>query len=342
MSSPRNLDMEGRRLRMLLSVAAGALLLALAGVQVREYQRDWRRVQRGFAPFDKRPSASSGIRQINACTQAVDRCPTCHLGMGRPELADAEIPLPYRGHGPGIGKHDPNVIGCTACHGGQGRVLDSIVSHAHPKGIGPDPLMTSPHIQASCVRCHVPGEKPGQERLVAGARIYAALGCPVCHPLVDQGKGGWDFGPDLTAINRPTPAEYETSILEPTANFAGSTMPSFKLALEADEVAMESLLIYLESLTLPRAAGCNAAPKASGRVESPCADCHAGDAGKASGRMKHACPFIRARADELACHRCHAETVPEPGIRNGYCPLISKHRDACVLCHTDLREGRRP
>jgi hypothetical protein len=338
------LERDCRRLRIVMILSSGALLVALVVVGLHGFNRPWRAVQRQFTAVDaKTVSPFTGIRQYTACTGAVDRCPTCHSGMARRDLSRADIPLPYRSHGPGIGTHRPEKVGCTACHGGQGRVLDKDGSHAHPDGTGQDPLMTQPHIQASCARCHVPGEKAGQERLVEGAAVYAALGCPVCHPLVDGGKGGWDFGPDLTAIRRKTLDAYRTSLLDPTANFAGSTMPSFRLALENEAKAMESLLIYLESLPLPKVETCGNRQRSLGLIQAPCADCHAGASGRAGGRMIHRCPYLLNRKEELRCGQCHRETVPRTETYGGYCPFITRHRDACSICHADLREeGGKP
>lgn len=193
--------------------------------------------------------------------------------------------------------------------------------------------MTEPHIQASCARCHLPGEKPGQARLLQGAELYAGLGCAVCHPLTEDGLGGFDFGPDLRTIGRRSPAYLETSLIEPAANFAGSTMPSFALALRSSPDELTSLVIYLESLALSRLGTCRDRDGSRSVVTSPCADCHAGPGGAASGRKAHRCPFLLKRKDELTCRNCHSETVPEPGTGRGYCPFIKQHRDACDACH---------
>jgi hypothetical protein len=221
-----------------------------------------------------------------------------------------------------------------------GRALTPQTAHRSPDQSGADPLMTEPHIQASCARCHVPGDKPGQERLVQGAGLYAGLGCPVCHPLTDQGLGGFDFGPNLRAIGQKSPRYLETSLLEPTRNFEGSTMPSFRLSLENDPDATESLVIYLESLVLQRPEACRDRNRTQAEVEAPCADCHAGKEGLAGGRKKHRCPYLISRKQELKCKGCHPDDIPEPGAGNGYCPLIHQHRDACVVCHEGEEKKR--
>ncbi len=193
--------------------------------------------------------------------------------------------------------------------------------------------MREPHIQASCARCHVPGAKPGQERLRQGARLYLGLGCSLCHPLTKGGRGGWDFGPDLTAIGRKDIGYLKTSLIDPAKNFPGSTMPSFRLALEKEIEAMEDLLIYLESLVLERWPDCADKTKHQKLVNGPCADCHDGENGAATGRMKHRCIYLLEGTAELRCGNCHFAGVPPTGPGKGYCPLLRQHRSACAVCH---------
>jgi hypothetical protein len=298
---------------------------------VRVWQRPWRVWQRRFAALTG--EEAPGVQQHITCAGEVDRCPTCHLGTGRGDLAAEAIPLPFRAHGPDIGKHAPGRVGCTACHGGSGRALDPEAAHASPDGRARDPLMTAPHIQASCSRCHLPGERPGQERLLEGARLYAGLGCPGCHPLTEGGRGGWDYGPDLRATGRRKLDYLERSLLEPDANFKGSTMPAFGHALGKAPRALESLVIYLESLVLPSLTECKDKNEQRALVRAPCARCHAGVAGKASGLTGHRCPYLLERKDELRCAGCHASGIPARGAAKGYCPLVAQHRQACAVCH---------
>jgi hypothetical protein len=331
--SERNLKRDHRRWRLLLLLASAALLAVLAAAAWREHNTPWRVLQRQYLETrDRAKDDEMGIRQLVSCDGEVDRCPTCHLEAVRQGPAVSSIPRLFRPHGPGLGHHDPQRMGCSACHGGNGRALNPRASHAAP-GAARDPLMTEPHLQASCARCHVPGDKPGQERLLEGAGLYAGLGCPVCHPLTDQGLGGLDFGPDLRGIGRKSPAYLETSLVDPAANFAGSTMPSFRLALGESEAAMESLVIYLESLALPRARECRDRDRSRSLAEAPCASCHGGEGGRAQGRKTHLCPYLLERKAELRCAGCHPKEIPPPGAGKGYCPLVKQHREACAVCH---------
>ncbi len=340
--SPDELERQHRVLRVSFLVAACALLCVLWLVVIRSGQAPWRGLQERFlGQYAEGEAVDRGvaIRQYFTCAGQIDRCPSCHLGMGRADLAEARVPLPFRAHGPGLGGHPPDRIGCSACHGGVGRALDPLVAHGLAGGERPDPLMREPHIQASCARCHVPGAQPGQERLEQGAMLYLGLGCMLCHPLTDGGRGGLDFGPDLTMIGRKGLDYLKTSLIEPTHNFPGSTMPSFRLSLEQEPEATESLLIYLESLVLDRYPECGTREKSRSLVLRPCSTCHAGRAGVASGRMEHRCTYIRRKSGELRCGICHAPGVPPAGPGAGFCPLMKQHRESCSACHDGAESG---
>jgi hypothetical protein len=334
--SGSELARQHRLLRLSFLVAGCALLCVLALVFVRERQAPWRVLQKQFFSLDRNGAGgghATRIRQYTTCAGEVDRCITCHMGIERADLADATIPLPFRGHGPGRGRHLPDRVGCSACHGGVGRALEPGAAHGRAGHGDADPLMRLPHLQASCARCHVPGAQAGQERLEQGAWLYLGLGCALCHPLGEGGRGGVDFGPDLRTIGRRDPDDLETSLLDPARNFPGSTMPSFRLALEKEPEATESLLIYLESLVLERHAACGTRHTTRSLVTRPCATCHAGERGHAGGRLRHRCTYILKKAGELRCGNCHASGIPPEGRGEGYCPLVREHREACWACH---------
>ena len=181
----------------------------------------------------------------------------------------------------------------------------------------------------------------GTERLLAGARLYSELGCAVCHPLGEGGRGGYDYGPDLRSIGRKSLRYLEMSLSDPAANFADSTMPAFDRAFVHRPEALVDLLIFLESLVLPRSENCSHRGRSDRMVLQPCASCHAGPAGKASGRFEHRCPFIRVRKEELRCANCHPGEIPKASAPDGgFCPRIQQERDRCSLCHEGFL-GRR-
>lgn len=318
-----------------VAVLAGlvALSASLGAWVYRHHNAPWKVSQRAFAAaVGAQGTKLNEILEVRSCDGAADRCVTCHLGIDGAN--PVELPRPFGGHGPGLTGHAARIIGCSACHGGAPRALDDR-AHRLAGSAQRDPLMTEPHVQASCGRCHVPGSVAGTQRLAQGAQLYLGLGCALCHPVGTSGKGGLDYGPDIAAAGRRTPKELKISLFEPEADFKGSTMPSFRLALEPEPTATENLIIFLESLALGRASSCGERDPTQALAMAPCTTCHAGEAGAASGRLTHRCSFIVHRADELRCSRCHASELP-PGSAD--CPVVLAHRSACSVCH-DVRQG---
>ncbi|MBN2498582.1 MAG: hypothetical protein JXR96_28585 [Deltaproteobacteria bacterium] len=337
MSAERDLPTDARRLRIGLLLAACALLTVMVLAAVRALRPGFVEIQARFA--GQVGEAAAGVRQVQSCRGELDRCTTCHLGVEREDLRAAGLPPPFGPHPERLGHHQRAhvEIGCSACHGGVGRALNSDDAHVNAATGERDPLMREPHIQAACARCHLPGEVPGTERLLHGARLYAELGCAVCHPLGREGLGGADYGPDLRTIGRKSLGYLRDSLIDPSANFAGSTMPAFDRSFEDHPEALADLLVYLESLPLEPAPGCRLRERNAGLLAAPCASCHAGTAGNAAGRFRHGCVWIRERRDALRCGRCHPGTVPDPGPDKGFCPRIQQERKACSACHDAAR-----
>jgi mono/diheme cytochrome c family protein len=322
-------DADARRVRWAFLVAALAALAALVAAGLRSSRAEWRRHQRDFvaAGLALEPP---GIVEVRACDGTVDRCTTCHLAMERPDLdGRRDLPPPLSPHPVSLEHHPPHVVGCTSCHGGTGRALDRAAAHAVAGTGEPDPLRGSPDLQASCARCHVPGVA-GSERLARGADLYLRLGCAMCHSLRAGGRGGWDYGPDLRSLGRQGLATLRESVLEPAANFPGSTMPSYAASFAHDPEALDDLLVFVQGLTLEPACWVGGAGELVG---SPCSSCHAGEGGVAAGRMQHRCSHILARRDQLVCSACHSGPLPEAGAFAGFCPMVREHRGACAACH---------
>lgn len=321
-------SIPGRSLRIAIAVAAGALLLALIAVAWRALDPPWRDIQRKAYPADP-----PGVVEIAACAGTLDRCATCHADhdapLGPPRCRAAETLQ---------AQHPPGRFGCSACHGGTARALSPEIAHRMPGTREKDPLLTPPHLEASCGRCHVPARRPGMERLYAGAMKFLELGCLLCHPLEKQGRGSWDFGPDLRALGRLSPRYLGDALLEPTKNFAGSSMPSFAPALADDPAALEALVIFLESLALPRPRECNQRIRADGLLALSCGACHAGEGGAARGAFAHRCDYILHNASRFSCRACHEKTVPAGS--SDACPLLSQERKNCAVCHDEPAGGR--
>ena len=279
------LDRDARRLRVGLLLSALALLGMGALVAVQALEPAWLGYQAAQAPD---PAGRSGILQQSTCAGGLDRCETCHMSIRRNDPKARGLAQPRSAHpDDGVVAHRRPELACSLCHGGTGRALTVEGAHAQPGHVGRDPLMKGPHRQAACARCHLPGSVAGTESLARGAQIYLELGCPVCHPLGSGGLGGADFGPDLRAIGRRSPAYLKTSLLDPAANFSGSTMPAFTRTFDGRPGPLRDLLIDLMGLALERVDSCADVERSSALARAPCATCHAGPAGRAQGRLQH-------------------------------------------------------
>jgi len=331
---------DTRRMRIGLLVGAFLLLVLLAWIGLREARTEWRETQAAFFDLTGDAQHATEIFQDINCTGQTERCSTCHLGARRLDL-DARIPKVYRAHPPSMMRHLERGTGCSTCHGGTGRALESVLAHALHGGRKRDPLLGQPYIQASCARCHLPGAREGMQRLVAGAESYLRLGCLICHPLGAGGRGSWDFGTDLRAGGRLSLAYLKMSLIDPAANFPGSTMPSFKNYFEDDPESLTDVLVFLLSLKIEGAGNCSGESKQIAGVDNSCADCHAGAAGRASGRFVHKCVYIIKHKNLLTCAACHPREIPKPGRGGGRCPVVDRQRANCAVCHM-TSEGSGP
>jgi len=317
---PHDEARDGRRLAVGLLLASSFLLLTLMVAGARSL------------------SEGPEIHQLASALGDVDRCITCHaLAPGSSEPV---------AHPPRWKSHLEAKLGCTACHGGVGRALSREAAHASAPDGPRDPLLRLPGLEAACVRCHPPGV-PGTEGVARGAQTFLRLGCGVCHPLTEDGRGGESFGPDLRRVERKSTEAVREAILEPTKASPGSTMPPFARSFTEADPALDDLLLFLASLSLAPPTRGDLRPRTAPWVAAPCASCHGGKAGHAAGRRRHACTYLLERGPELRCAGCHPAGIPAPeakaGLGDAYCPLVKQHRSACVVCHgeTPVGWGRR-
>jgi hypothetical protein len=277
------------------------------------------------------------IVQQSICTGEQERCQTCHLGIEREER-----------HSPSMARHLAKIgIGCTMCHGGCGRALTVLAAHAQSGTETQEPRLGQPYIQAGCVQCHIPGEKPGMERLVRGANHFLELGCLLCHPLTPDSAGGWDYGTDLLLLGQRSLSSLQNALIDPAANFVGSTMPSFEKTFDADREALQDLLVFLESLQFSALNPlCRNSVLGQSRFFVPCQDCHVQGASLPNPVFSHRCLYLKERREEMECARCHLRsgektsrsTRPQEAVlQAGGCPVLSQHWGGCKVCH---RQGR--
>lgn len=183
-----------RELHRLLRVLAGLTLVfvvLLAWAPAKAWFSEWRDIQLRHVALAATP-IEPGLRQIwRPEVDLVDRCTSCHLGMGQ----DA----PIAGGGPLFGPHpvvhhDVGQMGCTICHLGQGRATTSAAAHGRVKH-WESPMLPRAHLQASCGFCHGDSIRvPSLAALERAEQVQAMSGCSSCH---DVGLGG---APDLSAV----------------------------------------------------------------------------------------------------------------------------------------------
>jgi cytochrome c2 len=193
-----------RNLRLAFTATSVLLLVVLAISPAKDSFMAWRSFKRQYARFaDTRPERKrlladfqAGVDQIWVPKlDVVDRCTTCHQGIGQPSLADPGVPLVFRDHS--TGPHSVTDWGCVACHRGQGRATE--VSEAHETTLAwEQPMLATRYIQASCGSCHL-NDLPEAPRLRRGRELLTRLNCVGCHRL--QGiERPQMIGPDLTNV----------------------------------------------------------------------------------------------------------------------------------------------
>lgn len=266
------------------------LLISLAVAPAKDLFREWRGYQHQYLSLVRTRGDAvtlqrhfqGGIRQIwIPKLGVVDRCQTCHEGLGEASLADVST-QPFRTH-PAI-PHALDEFGCVICHRGQGAA--TTVKDAHSSTLaGEEPILPARYIESSCGQCHHTA-LAGTPKLNEGRAVLAHYGCVRCHAvkLADGSTmTATDEPPPLTHIADKTTREWIYAWLKDPASYAASaTMPNFQLS-DADARDISAFLIA-SSAPLPAdrapvvSTGAQAADPTAGRVlygESFCASCHA-------------------------------------------------------------------
>lgn len=165
------------RLLFVFASLSLVLLALLALAPVRAYFSEWRAAQRAYNHVAKTPVAY-GVKQIwRPDLDVTDRCGSCHLAAADVVVPVAGAPL-YAAH-PHI-PHEPRQLGCTICHGGQGRATTKQAAHGHVAHWD-DPLLPHGYEEAGCGTCHS-GLKVGPAALVdKGRSVVAEVKCAGCH-----------------------------------------------------------------------------------------------------------------------------------------------------------------
>jgi sulfur oxidation c-type cytochrome SoxX len=269
-------------MRLALAIASFVILIVHGVVLYDQFANRWERHQTAY--FDQARSLakraeeraeldarSPHIEQVIVSSFGdahVDRCTTCHIAADDPRFANYAQPLKTHPYSEAMGdvlqnghwqrRHKFTDFGCTVCHDGQGRGLETHYSHGEDE-FWPDPLLGyvtqanwrkdfGPHLkgkeymEANCAQCHAVDNFAGTPNVTRGRKLFYAMNCYGCHKIDGLSEG--TLGPDLTEAGKKFKIDYLwESIVEPRANLATSFMPKFNL----NDADVKSLVIFLKS-----------------------------------------------------------------------------------------------
>lgn len=198
----------------------------------------------------------------------VDRCATCHIASDDPRFQGHAEPLRTHPYSETLGdvqrngrwerRHKFTDFGCTICHDGQGRGLDSFYAHGEDV-FWPDPMLGyvtqadwhsdfkaklsgKEYMQANCAQCHTEENFPGTPLVQRGRQLFFQKACYGCHRI--EGLSNGTLGPDLSEVGKKFKINYLWEhTVNPRAFQPTSFMPKFDLT--DDEI--KALTVFLKS-----------------------------------------------------------------------------------------------
>ena len=198
----------------------------------------------------------------------VDRCTTCHAAADDPRFQGHAQPLQTHSYSAALGdvqkdgkwerRHKFSDFGCTICHDGQGRGLETVYSHGEDEN-WPQPMLGyatqanwmpafkakvtgAEYIQANCAQCHTEENFAGTPLVKRGRELFFEKACYGCHRI--EGLSHGTLGPDLTEVGKKWRIDYLWGhTVNPRDYSAVSFMPKFDLT--DDEI--KALVVFLKS-----------------------------------------------------------------------------------------------
>ena len=198
----------------------------------------------------------------------VDRCTTCHAASDDPRFQGHAQPLQTHSYSASLGdtqkdgkwerRHKFSDFGCTICHDGQGRGLESFYAHGEDEN-WPQPMLGyttqanwkpaykakltgAEYMQANCAQCHTEENFAGTPLVKKGRELFFQKACYGCHRI--QGLSHGTLGPDLTEVGKRWRIDYLWGhTVNPRDYSAVSFMPKFDLT--DDEI--KALVVFLKS-----------------------------------------------------------------------------------------------
>lgn len=240
------------RMWLAFSVSSVLCLAVLAVSPIKDHFREYRSFQQDYQ--ERLVAAAGTSRELRQARQEtvrvrqlwipdlgnhVDRCVSCHLGVGEPRMADA--PQPFRLHP--TTPHTPHGFarfGCVSCHRGQGRATSMEAAHGEVEDWD-RPMLPTRYTEASCGTCHLGDEVPEADLLSKGRALIRRAGCHGCHRL--PGGETWEsVAPDLDGLAEKTYPQWLVAwLLNPQSLRPEAWMPDFQLR----EHEAEALLAFL-------------------------------------------------------------------------------------------------
>ena len=284
------LDRSSDPLWRWFALSSVVFLVVLAISPIKDYFREYRRYQESYrqrllaaagSSKELKVAAAENVRirqlWIPALGDRVDRCPSCHLGVDNPKMADAE--QPFRAHPPT--PHTPDDFGrfgCVVCHRGQGRATSEAEAHGQAADWS-SPLLPLRYVEASCGTCHLAQQVPEASILSAGRALMDRVGCPGCHKI--EGRESWrSSAPHLDGLADKTHVEWLRAWLkEPRSLRPETWMPDFHLG--DDEIQALVAFLWVQPARRPLAAATDVElpagdPDRGHKLfsESRCISCH--------------------------------------------------------------------
>ncbi len=321
-------------MRVALALASLVIFAVHGFVFVNQFFHRWERHQTAY--FDQARSLSkTGAERATLADRVprieqtmvtqfggtwVDRCQTCHISIDDPRFGAHAQPLKTHPYSASLGdkqtpkgwerRHKFADFGCTACHSGQGRGLETRYAHGEDH-YWPEPLAGyvtqetwradlrpklagKEFMEANCAQCHTEENFSSTPTLAKGRKLFVAKNCYGCHRI--EGISDGTLGPDLTEAGKKFKPDYLwESIIEPRANSSTSFMPKFELT--GDEV--KALVIFLKSRR-----GVNLAETSIDRYRMRTGDTKAGGPA-VTAAVAATAERGRQLIDERACLACH-------------------------------------
>lgn len=251
----------------------------------------------------------------------VDRCTTCHIASDDPRFQGHAEPLrthPYsevlgdvRRNGRWERRHKFTDFGCTICHDGQGRGLETFYAHGEDV-FWPDPMLGyvtqanwhpeykskltgKEYMQAACAQCHTEENFPGTPLVQRGRQLFFEKACYGCHRM--EGLSNGTLGPDLSDVGKKDKINYLWEhTVNPRAFQPTSFMPKFDLS--DDEI--KALTVFLKSRR-----GINFAETSLGQYRARLQQAKAEEAAKPQTTAAPSSARGEQLIGERSCTACH-------------------------------------